>query len=71
MHILICFIELVFVVLPFPDVAFAYIDPGAGDQVHQILLAAVIALVLSVKWWGPRLAGWRRKNNGEKKDPGL
>jgi hypothetical protein len=37
--------------LVFPLQAFAYLDPGTGSYLHQILIAAIVGSLFLVKMW--------------------
>ena len=54
-----------------PTTAQAYIDPGSGALVVQLLLGAVATAVVTVKFWWTSFLGLFKKNQptmNEKKD---
>lgn len=57
--------------LIFPQVAFAYLDPGTGSYIFQLLIASIIGASFAVKiFWGKIKAFWgeffsKKLRNGE------
>jgi hypothetical protein len=44
---------LVFLYLLFPPSVYAYLDPGTGSYIFQLLLAGLLGLLFAVKiYWG-------------------
>lgn len=58
---------LLFVLLVcFPSNGFAYLDPGTGSYVLQILAAALFTGVFVLKtWWRKIIGFFKKKNDGE------
>ena len=50
----VCFL-LVFVGLVFPSYAHAYLDPGTGSYIFQLLIAGLVGLGLMVKIYWKRI----------------
>lgn len=55
--------------LLFPQTAYAYIDPGTGALILQMLIAGVATAAITVKmWWARFLSFFRRSDEDEKSD---
>ncbi len=48
----------------FPRVAFAYIDPGTGSQVFQLMLAALAGAALTARMFWGRIRAFFRSLTG-------
>ena len=46
-------LPLVSIVLSFAVPAEAYIDPGTGDLIYQLLIAAVLVILFTARHWVP------------------
>lgn len=42
--------------LAVPSVALAYVDPGAGSMLMQLLLGGVAGLLIAARLWGRKIA---------------
>ncbi|HRK61078.1 MAG TPA: hypothetical protein PLY88_00840 [Candidatus Omnitrophota bacterium] len=52
------------------DMAFAYIDPGAGSALFQLIIAGLAGLLWIVKvYWQKIISFFSRKKNGKKTPP--
>ena len=52
-HLKIVIFLLVFFNLTFPGNAYAYIDPGIGSYIFQIIIAALLGAAYTIKlFWG-------------------
>ena len=56
-NILIC----LFVFITFSQSAFAYLDPGNGSMIVQIILASIFGLICTFKVWFGKIFGIRIK----------
>lgn len=61
-------ILLVFINVILPEKAYAYIDPGTGSMVLQIIIASFIGLGITFKAWMYKikelLKGWKKHESG-------
>jgi len=48
--------SIVLVLLVFPDLAYAYLDPGTGSYVLQLLIASVIGALFALKMFWKRVS---------------
>jgi len=48
---------LVLFLFVFPNIAFAYLDPGTGSYIFQVLIAAVVGAFFAIKMY------WQRVKN--------
>ncbi len=48
---------------------FAYIDPGTGSMLLQLLLGGVAGFWVIFKLWGKRILGFLRQGNKQKDEP--
>jgi hypothetical protein len=58
-------IVFLFVLLPLEN-AFAYIDPGAGGILLQLLLSGIVGIGVAVRAYWKRLPRLRRKNHSDR-----
>ena len=49
-----------------PSSAFAYIDPGSGNYIVQVLVAAFAGLVYTLGHWWRNIIGFLRRLCGKK-----
>ena len=49
----------------FPPFAFAYLDPGTGSYLIQMLIAAVVGVGFAVKLYWSRIKGWFNRGEPE------
>lgn len=62
-----CFIVAIFELVKATECR-AYIDPGAGSQLLQILLAAGLGVIFTARLWWPALRRVIRKLSGRNED---
>tara|TARA_Y100000589_G_C26910629_1_gene530145 strand:- start:203 stop:367 length:165 start_codon:yes stop_codon:yes gene_type:complete len=41
-----------------PSPAYAYLDPGTGSVLFQMIVGSVLAAFFAVKQWGQRIKMW-------------
>ena len=52
-HLIITFITLALFCLTLPKTAYAYLDPGTGSYVIQMIIAALVGVAFVIKiYWG-------------------
>ncbi len=59
---------LILFVVP-PRVALAYLDPGAGSYLIQILVAGLLALGLTVRVFWRSISGFFRRTFSRRREP--
>ena len=52
----------------FPRYAYAYIDPGVGSYITQVIVATLLTIVFTVKLWWRKLSGFFRRGNDNGKE---
>ena len=55
--------------LSFPASAFAYLDPGTGSYIFQLLIAGVVGLAFVIKLFWGRIKSFFAKLFGRKSEP--
>lgn len=53
----ICFLVMLFC-LAFPSFAYAYLDPGTGSYIFQLIIAGTVGLLFAVKVYWRRIKGF-------------
>jgi len=46
---------ILLLLLTIPDIAFAYLDPGTGSYIFQVLVAAVVGSLFAIKMYWQRI----------------
>ncbi len=44
-----------------PQKAYAYLDPGTGSMILQVILAGIVGIGCTFKVWGQKFAGFIKK----------
>ena len=55
----------ILMVLCFTGNAFAYLDPGTGSYIFQMIAAAVLSSIFVIKLFWKRILGYFKKDNSE------
>ena len=63
------YLVLILILLVFPEPVFAYIDPGSGSMILQLLLAGVAGLGMAVKLYWRRITGIFRRTKATPNEP--
>jgi hypothetical protein len=50
--------------------AWAYLDPGTGSYIFQMLIASIVGGLFALKMYWRRLKAWVRRKLGKKDDDG-
>ncbi len=45
-----------FITFVFPNVAFAYLDPGTGSYILQIVIGAIVGIAFSIKLYWKKIS---------------
>lgn len=61
-------VSVVIVLAIFPRYSYAYLDPGTGSYIIQILLASFLGMLFSVKIFWVRIKEFFQKTFGRKTD---
>jgi hypothetical protein len=48
----------------------AYLDPGSGSMILQMILAGIAGLVVFLRYQGRRVVGWFRRPPSDEDSPG-
>ena len=60
----------VVVIVLFPKIGYAYLDPGTGSIMLQVMLATLFGLLFSIKrYWAKIVRFLRKKIDDKKTDP--
>lgn len=61
---------IVLVITLLPKSAYAYLDPGTGSIILQVVLATIFGSLFAIKrYWGKIVRFLKRKNDDKKLDP--
>ncbi len=50
-----------------PERAFAYLDPGTGSMILQVILAGIVGIGCTFKVWRDKIVHFFRRNKDEQK----
>lgn len=59
----------VLLLLIFPAEVYAYLDPGAGSYITQVLIASLLGISLGTKMYWTKIKGLFARVFSKKKDP--
>jgi len=59
---------LLFFLFVYPNVAYAYLDPGTGSYVFQVLIAAVIGGLFAIKMYWQKIRNFFSNRFSRKQD---
>jgi hypothetical protein len=64
-HLKLHYLLLVFIILLMPQAASAYLDPGVGSMIWQMLVAVALGAVFMIKMYWMKIKGYFKKNNSD------